>query len=222
MISRSDYHKAVQDLATLTTAQVRALFAAFVKGDPKKDFSALLTHMPALVGLLGLTSAQLAAAFYDAQRLDAGVSGGFLAQPAAELPSSQIADAIRWASVPVLDGDIPSALDRMIGSVTRLVLQPGRDTIAEAVTADPAPARYIRVPDAGACGFCLMVCSNTDTVAVEDLTYHDHCGCGTIPVIGDQSVPKVNTMLHDAWESTDPRASISERQAALVTAYAAA
>lgn len=53
-----------------------------------------------------------------------------------------------------------------------------------AMEADPKVVGYRRVPDGGACEFCLM--ASTQRYHLEVLMpLHHRCGCGTAPIVGD-------------------------------------
>lgn len=97
---------------------------------------------------------------------------------------------------------------RISGVLTRLVSQPARQTI-ERATID-AGTRYARVPEAGACDFCLMLASRGAVYLVNEgkrrkdsmLAYHDHCRCDGIEVVDwRKDLPRENIQLHALWES---------------------
>jgi hypothetical protein len=72
-----------------------------------------------------------------------------------------------------------TALVRTSGTVGRLVLAGGRDTLVRSVDADPRAAGHQRVLSPGACDFCQSLAG--DTIA-GDFSAHDHCGCTAEPV----------------------------------------
>lgn len=80
----------------------------------------------------------------------------------------------------------------------RLVAAPGRRTV-ELATAK-AGTRYARVPEPGACAFCLMLGSrgavySKESVFGELRRYHDNCRCLGIEVKTDADLPRINRDL---------------------------
>ena len=223
VITPAQYHQATKDLSKLTRSQIELLFRSLVQGKPDKDFGRILSQFPDLIDLLGKTSANLAAVFYDSEREMSGLTlAPFIAKPSTSVTMDHILESVRWSALPVLDGNPDDGLARLLGSAQKLVLAPGRDTLIESIQSDTAKVRYERIPSASACGFCLMCCGNPDLLnnPADGELYHKNCNCGTSPVFGDKPPSATTSLLMDAWKSTDPHAPIEERQAALVTAYA--
>lgn len=104
------------------------------------------------------------------------------------------------------------ARKKLEGVLNRLVLQPGRDTVYEATKRDGTG--YARIPEPGACPFCLMLASRgavytKDTVLHTSSLhkYHDHCRCLGIEVRVDgkgdpafDRLPPVNGQLRQLWD----------------------
>jgi hypothetical protein len=63
-------------------------------------------------------------------------------------------------------------------------LQPGRDTVMQAAHAENAA--YARVPEPGACKFCLMLASRgfvySKSTAGDSKKFHGKCRCNAMPV----------------------------------------
>ncbi|MGV0391494.1 VG15 protein [Corynebacterium phoceense] len=90
------------------------------------------------------------------------------------------------------------ALQKLQGITNRLVVAPARETVARAVIT--AGTRYARVPEPGACAFCLMLGSrgavySKDSVLGEVRRYHDNCRCLAIEVKEDSDLPQINRDL---------------------------
>ena len=90
------------------------------------------------------------------------------------------------------------ALQKLQGILNRLVAAPARRTVELATMA--AGTRYARVPEPGACSFCLMLGSrgavyDKDTVFGEMGKYHDNCRCLGIEVKTDADLPRINRDL---------------------------
>lgn len=115
-------------------------------------------------------SATLAARQYRQQRVAAGVGGGFTPVPADPPPVEQIARAVDYAVQPLWSADvlaqpvteagstaIADAKARLAAASERLVLDTGGQTITDNVQADRKARGYARIPEPGACAFCLML-----------------------------------------------------------------
>lgn len=138
-------------------------------------------------------SATLAAAYYEALRF-AERAGGAAAPRVAETPSTDVIagtlyltglDMTRRA---LLAGQSPqaarqTALVRTSGTVARLALAGGRDTLVASARDDTRARGYRRVLTPGACEFCqqLAAAGATDS----DFQAHDHCGCAAEPAFDD-------------------------------------
>lgn len=91
------------------------------------------------------------------------------------------------------------ALKKLQGITNRLVVAPARETVALAV--EKAGTMYARVPEPGACGFCLMLGSRGAVYASKKSAfgelgrYHDNCRCLAIEVTDDSELPRINRDL---------------------------
>src|SRR5690606_30591406 len=128
-------------------------------------------------------------------------------------PAEQVQRMTRWAVGPlaaqelisltddaegplvtVVPPDPDTALQRIMSAALRMVLQPGRDTIADNVGRDPARPRWARVPVGKTCAFCSMLASRGAVYASEETArmrhYHDDCNCGAIPMWDGDDYPE--------------------------------
>lgn len=106
-----------------------------------------------------------------------------------------------------LQADRDIARSKLAGITNRLVASPARKTVEAAVS--KAGTKYARVPEPGACPFCLMLASRgavytRDTVlkASNMGSYHDNCRCLGIESEGDHDLPRVNQELQELWKDT--------------------
>ena len=167
----------------------------------------LLDVVPALTDRFGDLSAVSAGDFYDEMRAAAGAPGRHAATLASTPPLEQVRASVRAGLAPIFAGE-PQwavALSRLSGSVTRLVLQPARLTVAESTRRDPARPRFARKPDPAACDWCLMLAARgavylSEQSAGDMNDYHDRCRCEPVPVFRDDDLPEVNRRLHDEWQ----------------------
>lgn len=167
----------------------------------------LLDVVPALTDRYGDLSAVSAGDFYDEMRSAAGAPGRHAATLASTASGEQVRASVRAGLAPIfsLDPQWQVALSRLSGSVTRLVLQPARQTVAQSTVRDPARPRFARKPDPDACDWCLMLASRGAVYVSEqsagDMTaFHDRCRCEPVPVFRDDDLPEVNRRLHDEWQ----------------------
>lgn len=73
---------------------------------------------------------------------------------------------------------------RVAGSVTRQVLNGGRDTLMQAVDREPRAQGWQRVTDADPCDFCADIAAEGVQSGAQ-FQAHDHCGCTTEPALQD-------------------------------------
>lgn len=72
-------------------------------------------------------------------------------------------------------------LVRVSGSVTRQVLDGGRQTLAESVKVDRRARGWRRVTDASPCDFCAGIAAEGIHSEGGGFPAHDHCGCTAEP-----------------------------------------
>ena len=105
-------------------------------------------------------------------------------------PAFQQADSTgRWAVFGAEGGFEGEALHRLQGALTRLVLQPYRETVLNAARDHGRYTRtaVARVPEAGACAFCRMLASRGAAYGSAESAqstkdgkrFHDNCRCST-------------------------------------------
>ncbi|TXS79390.1 hypothetical protein CHU72_08470 [Corynebacterium sp. LK12] len=99
---------------------------------------------------------------------------------------------------------VPMAREKLAGVLNRLVSQPAHDTVAKAV--ETAGTGYARVPEPGACSFCLMLASRGAAYSKASVQsangYHDNCRCVGVEVKSDADLPRINRELHELWQAT--------------------
>ena len=132
---------------------------------PEEFRDELLKFFPDLITTYGDTSGVLGADWYDqlrqAQRQGVSVAQfrAVIAMPAAD---EQSIGAAKWALGPTFDDQADSilTLERLQGSLQRLVKQPFRDSIWFAAANDPVRTGVLRLPTGlVTCKFCVMLAS---------------------------------------------------------------
>lgn len=198
--------------------------------------NAVTTVYRAIVARYGAASASIAAEYYDDLRARQQLSTGHRAVPADPVPEAQVVRIVESAfqgrshvRVVALDDDAAAVADhvtvattselpvaervqtRLEGSLSKLVQQPARDTIAENVAADPAGPTWIRVPTGETtCEFCIMLASrelgarfggySSQELALFDengQTFHKGCDCVAVPIYPGQNAHDVSPHLRD-------------------------
>jgi hypothetical protein len=203
----AEFREQSQSLITLAQRDLTDFWSALdVYRDPFAARDALDDFLPELVGGYGDTSALLAADFYDMLR-DVPPSAATFRAVMADPPMNldQFHGTSSWAIGPLL-GEAPdsaSALARVSGAVTRLVLEPNRETIVRSVAADKQAVGWQRNVRSEACKFCRMLAGRGGVYKRESalVAAHDHCQCAAVPS-WDQSAKEVPAYAYRASQTT--------------------
>lgn len=176
-----------------------AIVAQVVKLWPRFDVRNPATWPPLLAALIALVlrgnevSASLAANYFTEFRAAEGVAGDAFPQIAETPPAQQIVTALSVTGLftinRLLAADVDEsvaadiALIRVTGSVGRLVLLGGRETLLRSVEADKRAKGYRRVTSGRPCEFCDMLAGRgaVYSAATVDFAAHDHCSCAAEP-----------------------------------------
>lgn len=89
------------------------------------------------------------------------------------------------------DAAMQTALTRTSGSVTRLSLAGGRETLVASTRTDRQAQGWTRVTDAEPCAFCAMLAGNGPVYSEEGASFeaHDSCGCTAEPTYSGSEWP---------------------------------
>lgn len=191
-----DAHRlANQAVVDLALADLAGFWASLDLGRPEAARDALLAYYPALSDEYGRVAATVAAQWYDAERAASVASGRFRAQVAPPMVKAAPYGTTRrlagwlWTDTPA------KALPGLDDKLSAYVLQPGRDTIANAAAADPAHARWARVTrGAETCDWCRMLAGRgavyrSAADAGESSDWHGHCHCEAVPLWSPDDLP---------------------------------
>lgn len=169
----------------------------------------LVDPFHAIVRTYGEQAAVAAADYLFIQRgLDEHLAGLEYPEVADPVGFEQARGSFRWAmNTSVREGgelDRELAKRKLAGIVNRLVAQPARETVFGATVA--AGTRFARVPEPGACAFCLMLASRGAVYSRETVVktgggreYHDNCRCLGIEVARPADLPQINRDLGSFW-----------------------
>lgn len=178
MSAQSD-HAANTAVLAQRTDEVLASVLAGVGEAPA--FGAIVDATTPVVSALGDVAAVLSADFYDEARAEANVRGVFVAEPAPSPSVERVRAVTGWA---LATGANPaSRLTLVRGGMVRAVLGAGRDTVRDAISADPAAQGWRRVASPSACQFCRMLAGRGEVYRKNTGRFasHDHCGCFASP-----------------------------------------
>lgn len=181
-------------LLGLLVAALRHAFALLDPGNLKTSLPEFKVAVAALIQQYGRASATVAAEFYRAERRAAGVPGTFTVRPATPAPLVQVEAALDWATKGLWNQqpDVRAAETQVEGVAEKLVLDTSRDTLLAAVKADRRAHGWARVPEAGACSFCLLLATRGAVYKTEqtaDFRAHDHCKCHVEPLFAGHYEP---------------------------------
>lgn len=183
----TQFEQANNGIADLVEADLTDFLGALDFGRPDAVQVALFEYVPALVSEYGDMAATVAADWFEELRAAEGVMGSFRAPLAPAVPLEQVNARLGFAtraSGPLWLGDSATLTTFLAMMTNEYALQPGRDTVMESAHKDNAA--YARVPEPGACKFCLMLASrgfvySKDTVG-DSKKFHGKCRCNAMPV----------------------------------------
>ena len=184
-------------LAVRASALARAskVFRAFDITDIDRSWSAVQEGLTATVWLGHRQSSDIAAGYFRALRRSSGVAGAAVTRPA-KAPSVEYLDRVFTYTGQIVPKKLVAAgrkdaaaqtLVHVLGTVGRLTLNGGRETLVESIKADPKARGYQRVTSGTACSFCEMLAGRGAVYGEEsaDFEAHDHCACSAEPVFAD-------------------------------------
>lgn len=181
------FEQANDGIAALVDRDLAAFLASLNFARPDAVKLDLFDYIPTLIAQYGDIAATVAADWYDELRESEGVPGRFRAPLAPLVPVEQVNARLGFAtraSGPLWLGD-SATLTSFIGMMANeYALQPGRDTVMQA--AHKENAAYARVPEPGACKFCIMLASRgfvySKATVGDAKKFHGKCRCNAMPV----------------------------------------
>lgn len=194
--------------------------------DLKGTLPRFQTVVEAIVRRYGQASAAAALDFYQRERISAGVPGRPVLRTVDPVASDAIESAIRWATSdlwgakpanlpPGAPAPVQVAQDRLDAAAEQLVLQHGRQQVMSAAQQDREAKGWARVPEPGACSFCLMLATRGAVYKSQaamkrtsarfegggyDFKVHDHCRCHVEPVFTHYEPPASVREAQRLWE----------------------
>lgn len=153
--------------------------------------TAVPTTRAAQAASVALTNAYLARrlrrrpAAVDVSGLLDGLRAGVPAQEVYRRPFVTVWSALKAGRA--FEDAVHAGLERVTASAEMDVQLASRATFGAVQQADPSVRGYERVPDAGACEFCLAV-AGAFVRSADAMPLHNRCGCSLEPVFGEVHV----------------------------------
>lgn len=181
------FEQANDGIAALVERDLMAFLSSLNLARPDAVKVDLFDYMPVLIGQYGDIAATVAADWFEDLRDAEGVGGSFRAPLADPVPIEQVNSRLGYAtraSGPLFLGDSATLTAFLSMMANEYALQPGRDTVMQAAHKDNAA--WARVPEPGACKFCLMLASRgfvySKSTVGDSKKFHGKCRCNAMPV----------------------------------------
>lgn len=178
-------------LRKATNSQMEQLWPALDWANLDRTYPDFAAEVAALVSKNRRTSSGLAAGYLRALRVASGLSGDVrIVVP--QMSREQFTTSLRVTSlvaakksaaalVPA-DVAMTNALTQASGSMARLVLNGGRETVNQTVLNDAKAIGWRRVLGGGGCDFCVKLAGRVYPTENAGFDAHDGCGCTAEPV----------------------------------------
>lgn len=228
-------HQRVQQQALVasTLKELLTLWPAFNPANVASSWPALKAALRLLVGERRRISASLAGVYYADFRATEQIPGTFRPRLATAMNREEVdtslevtgpvafKKAISVGQSPELAQD--QAFVALSGSITRMVLAGGRDTVTEAVVDDDQALGWARVTDGDPCYYCAMLASRGPVYlsrSSASFEAHDHDQCGVEPVFdADADWPGAARQFEELWQESTEGLSGKEAIKAFRRAY---
>lgn len=195
----SDYRTANKQLTALIERDVRKLWSALGALSPEGKRDALLDYVPGLVDRYGQVAATVAAEYFEETT---GASATFVDA----ISPDGIQSSVRYFAGGLWTGEGGKVLAGVTAAASRYALQYGRSTIHQS-SLDTAGVSYARVPEPGACNWCLILSSrgaaygSKKSAGGEGNDYHDECACQPVAVHDDSELPYDPEELYEKYDA---------------------
>lgn len=213
--SLAEDHQAEQEaIAAHMTTQLAAAWALLNLADLEGTLPAFREAVAALVDYYGKAAAGSALEYYRNARRAASASGR-ATQTATPPTEPERIDRLVEEVVAPLRGPTPDeqgSRDALDSAAQQLVLDQGRRQLIEAVATDRQATGWARVPNEGACSFCLMLALRgvlyKSKKAASFAGHHRRangsggdCKCSVEPVFGDYKPPARVRAAQELWKT---------------------
>lgn len=178
-------------LRKATIEQMEQIWPALDWADLDRTYPGFAAEVAAVVAANRKVSSGLAAAYLRAFRVASGLSGDVRIVVPPMAPE-QFKTALRVTSLVAAKKSaarlvapevaMTNALTQASGSMARLVLNGGRETLTQTIRSDDAAKGWRRVLGGGGCDFCKLLAGRVYPRDNADFDAHDKCGCTSEPV----------------------------------------
>jgi len=173
----------------------------------KGTFGQWLTAVAATIFQYARSSAALAARYYSAERVAAGLPR--LTPRLASPPTAgQVETVMRWATKGLWQAqpDLVAVRTVVNGAAQKLAVDTGRNTLIEAIQADRRARGWAREAKPTACSFCAMLSIRGAVYRSKqtaEFLAHDHCHCIPVPLFADAYEPPAYVRAwQQQWDSS--------------------
>lgn len=185
-------HRQLQlSLRAATVKDVAAVWPAFDVTNPA-SWPAVETALLAIVRDRGNTSAGLALQYYQEFRAAEQIAGAATPTIADPVIDAQVRTSLKVTGLVSTTRAVKAhrrdataiGLVTVSGSVSRYVLDQGRDSILNSIAADQQALGWARVTSTHPCSFCALLAARGPVYSSEesaDFRAHDHCSCSVEP-----------------------------------------
>ncbi len=174
-----------------TATQMEQAWPALQWSDLDATFPAFAAAVLTFVSAGRATSAGIAATYLRAFRIASELPGDVrIVIP--QMPIEQFTVSLRVTSLVAAKKSaarqepaevaMPKAMSQASGSMSRLVLQAGRETVTQTIQNDEAAIGWRRVLGGGGCDFCRLLAGRVYPRDNADFDAHESCGCTSEPV----------------------------------------
>lgn len=179
------YRRRQLALRSATISDLLEIWPAFSIDDIDRSWPPVEAGIISLVAARRQVSAGLAADYFGAYRTAEGARGSAAPRLADPPPRDLQQGTLRLlgpiATKRSIERGVSApealALTRIAGSVSRQVLNGGRDTLTASTRADNAAQGWRRITDFDPCKFCAGIAAQGIVGLDVDFPAHDHCGC---------------------------------------------
>lgn len=179
------------------------LWAALDLGNPELARDMLIEHVPRLVAAYGDVAATVAADWYDELRAQEVAVGRFRAQLASGVPTEWVQERVKFGVAPLWTPNPDQALLFITNATKGYVTQQLGNTVAGSIKADPQGVGWQRIPNSGACKFCLMLADRGGVYKKGTARFSAHAGCMcSARPSWDQNAREVSVNAYIASERT--------------------
>lgn len=207
----AEHQDSQRGLMVALLRELASLFEIITLGDFGRTVPQWQAAATVTVNRYALAASTLAADYYESERELADVGGSFTPD-LVEVPEEKSAASFRWATSdlwipeqrepPPIEQRLAAAKVKADGAAEKLVADAARETIVEAVQADPEARGWVRQAALGACYFCKLMAirgpvykdadtagrdANSRFVGEGEFKFHDHCNCHAAVIFRGQS-----------------------------------